>query len=180
MGRDHRPNIAGGIYHIFDRGNRREPIFRVDHDYERFLLYLADEVERRSWKCLSYCLIPNHYHFAVETPEPNLSQGLHRLNLRWARRFNKEYGLVGHVFQGRFGSELIQDELYLLSVLRYIARNPVNAGLCRDPADWAWSSYAELVGTAPPRWIVNFQRLCEVMSATPTEGTARLMMLAAA
>jgi len=168
------------MYHVFDRGNRREPIFRVDHDFERFLLYLGDEVERRSWQCLSYCLIPNHYHFLVETPEPNLSEGMHRLNLRRAKRFNKEYGLLGHVFQGRFGSELIENELYLLSVLRYIARNPVNAGLCSDLRDWPWSSYAESVAAAPPRGIVNFRRLCEAMSSTLAEGQARLILLAAA
>jgi putative transposase len=179
MGRDHRPQIAGGIYHVFARGNRRDLIYRVDYDYDLFLLSLGGEIERRGWNCLAYALLPNHYHLLFETPEANLSVGMQRLNLRWAKAFNREYGMVGHVFQGRFGSRLIGDGRDLESALRYVSRNPVNAGLCRDPADWSASSYAELVGTAPPRWLVNLERLAELLGCSVPELPDRMKRLVA-
>ena len=179
MGRSRRLNAAGAKYHVYMRGNRREPIFRTDADFECFLLFFGDEIERRGWRCLAYCLIPNHAHLLFETPEANLSEGMQRLNLRWAKRFNKAYELVGHVFQGRFGSELVADERYFRSLLRYIALNPVNAGVCRNPSNWPWSSYAEIVGSVPPRWLIDLERLCELLQTSRGEAAARLASLAA-
>jgi REP-associated tyrosine transposase len=177
VGREHRAQIAGGISHVYTRGNRRELIYRVDYDYDLFLMRLGDEIAKRGWNCLAYALLPNHYHLVFETPEANLSIGMHRLNLRWAKAFNREYGLLGHVFQSRFGSRQVGDQRDLEGVLRYVLRNPVNAGLCREPADWLWSSYAELMGAAAPRWIVSLERLAELLGSSMAELPARLTRL---
>jgi putative transposase len=177
MGRPIRPLAPGAIYHVYARGNRRDLIFRVDYDYARFLRFIGDEVEFRGWNCLACCLMPNHYHLVLETPEPNLSEGMHRLNLRWAKWFNREYNLRGHVFEARFGSEVIEDDAYLTRAIRYVIRNPVDAGLCRSARDWPWSSYAEMMGAAPPQWIVNAERLSELLGAPITELAPRLAVL---
>jgi len=176
MAREARPQIEGAINHVFSRGNRRGPIFRLDYDFHRFLLYFGDELIDRGWRCLAYTLIPNHYHLVLETPKANLSVGMHRLNLRWAKAFNKEYGLLGHVFQGRFGLRVVRNDLE--RVLRYVIRNPVEAGLCRDPRDWEWSSYGELVGSAAPRFLLDVPRLAELLGCSVAEVPTRLERLA--
>jgi len=161
----------------FSRDNRRGPIFRVDYDFHLFLLFFGDELVERGWRCLAYTLIPNHYHLVFETPEANLSDGMHRLNLRWAKAFNREYGLLGHVFQGRFGLRVVGDDVDFEGVIRYVIRNPVEAGLCRDPRDWEWSSYGELVGSAPPRFLVDVERLSQLLRCSTAEVPARLERL---
>ncbi len=178
MGRDRRPQGEGAVNHVFSRGNRRGAIFRLDYDFHRFLIYFGDELVKRGWRCLAYALIPNHYHLVFETPEANLSAGMHRLNLRWAKAFNKEYALLGHVFQSRFGSRVVRDDADFEGVLRYVIRNPVEAGLCRDPRDWEWSSYGELVGTAPARFLVDVERLAQLLGCSVAEVPARLERLA--
>jgi putative transposase len=151
MGRPHRPLASGLIYHVTGRGNGKAPIFLADADYEVFLSGLA--VARRLDGVLyhAYCLMPNHYHLLVETPRANLDDAMHRLNSAYAVRFNRRHGRTGHVFQGRYGSKLITDDSYALTVVRYIAANPVQAGLCAAPEDWPWSSYAATAGLAPPQ-----------------------------
>jgi putative transposase len=178
MGRDRRPQCEGAVNHVFSRGNRRGAIFRLDYDFHRFLIYFDDELVERGWRCLAYSLLPNHYHLVFETPEANLSLGMHRLNLRWAKAFNKEYALLGHVFQGRFGSRIIRDGADLERVLRYVIRNPVEAGLCRDPRDWEWSSFGELAGAAQARFLVDVERLAELLGCSAAEAPGRLERLA--
>jgi len=105
-----RENVAGGIYHLTARGNARENIFRDEFDYVAFLRGLSATVERYRWRCHAYCLVPNHYHLLMETPEPNLSRGMLWLNGSYARRFNGRHERVGHVFQGPYRAELLQRE----------------------------------------------------------------------
>jgi REP element-mobilizing transposase RayT len=149
MPRAPHANVADGIYHVTSRGNRRETIFFDDYDYAGFLRRLGQTVERFGWLCHSYCVLPNHYHLLVETPEPNLSRGMLVLNGAYARRFNTRYSQVGHVFQGPFSCELVHRDEHFLECCRYIALNPVRAGLCRHPGDWRWSSYRALAGLEP-------------------------------
>jgi REP-associated tyrosine transposase len=114
---------------------------------------LGSVVRRCSWRCLAYCLMDNHLHLLVETPKPNLGAGLQRLQAPYAKTFNARHGTVGHLFQGPTRSKRINDDVHLITTLRYIARNPVAAGLCAAEADWPWSSHAMLLaGTAPP-WL---------------------------
>jgi REP-associated tyrosine transposase len=141
-----RLRSAGALYHIGARGNRRQKIFTCPTDYERFLAVLATVIERFGWRCHAYCLMPNHFHLVLETPEPNLSEGMQLLNGTYAQWFNVRYGHNGHLFQGRFFSELIESSYHLLEVSRYVVLNPVRAGLCKDAGGWRWSSYRALVG----------------------------------
>jgi REP element-mobilizing transposase RayT len=151
MPRPHRLQIPGGLYHLTSRGNRRQRIFLDDHDRHQFLDLAGSVARRRGWLCSSYCLMPNHYHLLLETPEPDLSAGMQEINSRHAMWFNWRYELDGHLFQGRFKSVLVETETHLLELVRYVVLNPVRAGLCRRPEDWRWSSYAAAVsGTMSP------------------------------
>lgn len=133
--------IAGATYHLTSRGNRRQSIYHDDHDRRQFLA-LRDQVVRRcEWRTLAYCLMTNHFHLLIETPAPNLSLGMHRLNGEYAKYFNERHSVDGHLFDRRFESRLIDTEEYLADALRYIAFNPVKAGLCAHPRDWPWSSF---------------------------------------
>ncbi|HEX2506099.1 MAG TPA: transposase [Gaiellaceae bacterium] len=149
------------MYHVISRGNRQEPIFLEDRDRRRFLGMLESVVLRFEWQCLTYCLMDNHFHLLVETPKPNLSRGMQRLKGTYGRYFNDRYGLVGHLFQGRFSSPLVTGEEYQLEVARYIVRNPVRAGIVGAPDDYVWSSYRATVGLAPAPSFLAVSRLLE-------------------
>jgi REP element-mobilizing transposase RayT len=141
---------------VLARGNAREHIYRDDGDYESFLAVLADCCERYEWCCYAYCLMGNHYHLVVETPRPNLSLGMRQLNGVYARRYNRRHGRCGHVFQARYRSILVEKESHLLALVRYVALNPVRAGLCDDAAGYCWSSYAATAGLASaPRFLAT-------------------------
>lgn len=98
------------------------------------------------WACHSYCLMTNHFHLLIETHDESLSAGMQRLNGEYAQSFNRRHGFIGHLFQDRFYSVMVKDESHGLEAIRYIAQNPVEAGLCRDPEDWPWSSHAATLG----------------------------------
>jgi putative transposase len=151
--------VAGGVHHVFARGNGKRDIFFVDLDRVLYLRLLGQVVDRQRWRCLAYCLMDNHMHLLVETPEPNLGAGMGRLQGLYAQTFNRRHGRCGHVFGGRFGSVLVRTDAQLLAVAHYIALNPVEAGLCRDAAQWRWGSHAAVVnGGMVPAWL-DVQRL---------------------
>lgn len=154
MSRPLRIQFSGATYHITVRGHRKKDIFLSDYDREDFLAILAKTIETHNWLCYAYCLMGNHYHLLIETPEANLSLGMRDLNGGYTQSFNKKYGLTGTAFQGRFKSFLIEKEPYLLNVARYIDLNPVRAKMVREPEDWAWSSYRASIGLVPtPVWL---------------------------
>lgn len=143
-----RIEVPGGLFHVMARGNDRAEIFRDEIDYVTFLQRLAAVVAVCGWNVHGYCLLPNHYHLLIETPQPNLGQGMLKLNGAYARRFNGRHRRVGHVFQGPYRSLPLLRDSHLLELCRYIALNPVRAGLCKEPDQWPWCSYAALVGRA--------------------------------
>jgi putative transposase len=149
MSRPPRITFEGGIYHIFARGNGKKTIFFDNDDRSDFLAQLEKATARYKWLCHTYCLMNNHFHLILETLLGNLSRGMQFLNSMFAQNLNKRKNSVGHVFQGRYKSILIQKEEYLLEVSRYIALNPVRAGLVSDPKDWPWSSYRAIAGLDP-------------------------------
>lgn len=153
MTRPLRIEFPGAIYHLTARGNGRSAIFLDDFDREVFLSVLGDVVGRYSWICHAYCLMSNHYHILVETPDCNLSQGMRHLNGIYTQRFNRRHGRVGHVFQGRFKSILVEKDSYLLELCRYIVLNPVRARIVTHPEDYRWSSFTS---TATPGKSVEF------------------------
>jgi putative transposase len=144
--------VPGGFHHVTARGNRRNTLFHDERDYLRLLRHLATAVERFGWLCHAFCLLPNHYHLLVETPAPNLGRGMLVVNGSYARYVNWRYKLDGHAFQGPYHDEHVEHDGHLLTTCRYIARNPVEAGLCARPEDWRWSSYRATVGldSCPP------------------------------
>jgi putative transposase len=139
MPRKPRVNVAGGIYHVYARGNNRQPIFFDDRDRRAYLGILQDAAAEFGWVRLGYCLMENHVHLLLETPEPNLSQGMHRVQSRYTQRFNWRYGRTGHVFQGRYGAVLVTSDEHLITVTSYVEENPVEAGLCDSPQNWRWT-----------------------------------------
>jgi putative transposase len=102
MARPLRIEFSGAIYHVTSRGNAREDICLDDTDRAMFLGVLAEVISRFDWRCHAYCLMGNHYHLLIETPEPNLSKGMRQLNGVYTQRFNRRHGRVGHVFQGHY------------------------------------------------------------------------------
>lgn len=171
MARPLRVHIPGKAYHLFARGDNKGAIFRDDTDCARFLEILAEALGRFAIQCLAYCLLRNHYHLLVIPQEHSVSRLLHQVNSTYCRRFNRRHHRVGHVLQGRFGSRIVDNGDYLLTVLRYIAMNPVEAGRVGCPEDWQWSSYRATAGLCD---VPDFLTLDQVWSAVgcvdPREG----------
>lgn len=160
MARPLRIEFAGAVYHITSRGNARENIFINREDRRLFLSLLEDTGEKYNWLCYAYCLMSNHYHLLIETPDGNLSMGMRQLNGVYTQRFNKRHGRTGHIFQGRFKAILVQKESHLLELCRYVVLNPVRAGSVSHPEEWKWSSYVATMGVIKkpkflyPDWIL--------------------------
>jgi REP element-mobilizing transposase RayT len=146
MARPLRIEYEGAVYHVTSRGNGRQSIFLVDSDREAFLEVLSDAVRRFGWICHAYCLMTNHYHLLLETPEANLSRGMRHLNGVYTQAFNRRHARSGHVMQGRFKAILVEKESHLLELARYVVLNPVRARAARSARDWPWSSYRATAG----------------------------------
>lgn len=139
---------------MYARGNDRRRVFRDDVDREIYLDMLGRVVLLTGWRCLAYCLMDNHVHLLLETPEPNLGMGMQRIHGVYAQTYNVRHGRSGHLFQGRYGAVRITSDIHLWGVAAYIARNPVEAGLCECPQRWPWSSHASTLGCRPsPAWL---------------------------
>ena len=148
MARPLRIEYDGALYHVTSRGNDRKSIFKDDGDRELLLHTLAQVNERFHWICHAYCLMNNHYHLIIETPDGNLSKGMRQLNGVYTQTFNKRHSRVGHVFQGRFKAILVQKDSHFLEVCRYVVLNPVRAKMISHPRQWKWSSYHATAGGA--------------------------------
>ncbi len=148
-----RPEISRSFVHLTTHGVRWDPIFLDGDDYSSFLVIAGRNVRRFGWTCVSYCVMPNHYHLLVWVEEPNLAQGMQRLNLSYALTFNRRYRFRGHVFDAPYEPTIVQSEAHLLWLARYIARNPVEAGLCERLEDWPWSSWGAAAQGTLPDWV---------------------------
>jgi len=154
MARPLRVEFPGALYHITARGNAQQSIFIDDTDRHQFIRLLGREILQQHWLCYVYCLMGNHYHLVMETPEPNLSRGLKRLHGTYTQWFNRRHQRVGHVLQGRFKSLLVEKDNYLQELCRYVVLNPVRAGMVKEVGAWPWSSYRATVGIhEAPDWL---------------------------
>jgi REP element-mobilizing transposase RayT len=170
MARPLRLEHENAIWHLTARGNEQRDIFRDDIDRERFLVMLGQTVIRLGWKVLAWVLMSNHYHLVVQTPQPNLSQGMHWLNGRYAQWFNRRHDRHGHLFQGRFHGVLVEREAYLLTVARYVVLNPVRAMMVETAADWRWSSYRQTAGFETPEPWLAVEDLLESFGGANAHG----------
>jgi putative transposase len=164
MPRPLRTEFAGAIHHVFARGVDRQNIFFDDADRERYLTLFARTVSWMSWRCLGYCLMGNHMHLVIETPKPNLGRGMQRFHGQYAKRFNQRHTRIGHLFEDRHKAVLIESDAQLFATVRYIAHNPVEAGLCDAPEDWPWSSHSAILAGIAPRWL-DVRRLLSYIEA---------------
>ena len=161
MARPLRIEYSGAVYHITSRGNEKKAVFKDDQDRGSFLSILDRLNKRYHWICHAYCLMVNHYHLLIETPDGNVSVGMRQLNGVYTQAFNRRHRRAGHLFQGRYKAILIQKDSHLLEVSRYIVLNPVRAGAVERPGDWPWSSYRAIVGRKRPhpslstKWILK-------------------------
>jgi len=150
MTRPLRIEYPGAVYHITSRGNAKKPVLKDDQDRINFLNTLNHVNKRYNWICHAYCLMDNHYHLLIETPDGNLALGMRQLNGVYTQLFNKRRNRTGHLFQGRYKSILIQKDSHLLEVCRYVVLNPVRARMVPRPEDWKWSSYRATAGLESP------------------------------
>jgi len=153
MPRPHRPLIADGTYHIYSRSRPGLVLFEDDGERRLFLHLVVRAIAAHQWRCLSYCLMDTHFHLVLKTPRADLDIGMRVVLSDYAAKLHERRGTRGPVFSGRYGSKLLTRDAHLLEVLRYVALNPVRAGLCRQPSMWPWSSHRALAGEAPPGFV---------------------------
>src|SRR5256886_12699044 len=160
MPRKLRIEYEGAIYHVMNRGDRQEPIFKDDTDRQRFLEALAECCAKTDWQVHALCLMPNHFHLVVETPKSNLVAGMKWLLGTYTGRFNQRHKLVGHLFSGRYKALIVDGSGngYLRTVCDYVHLNPVRAKLLKleQPLrEYRWSSYGEYLKspTRRPEWL---------------------------
>lgn len=146
MARPLRIEYADAVYHVTSRGNAQQDIVHDDGDRNTFFDVLKSARDRFNVVIHAYCLMDNHYHLLVETPDANLSKFMRHLNGVYTQRYNADYRQSGHLFQGRYKAILVQRDLYLSELSRYIVLNPVRAGMVKSAKDWPWSSYRATAG----------------------------------
>ncbi len=149
MTRPLRIQVPDGIAHVTARGNNRLAIFRTAEQRDKLLATLEAVVKRYAWLCHAYIVMDNHYHLLLETPLPNLSRGMQRLNGVYGSWFNRRHNRTGHVFGGRFRSIAVERDEHLLEAARYIVLNPLRTTRPRRFGDWRWSSYQATAGLLP-------------------------------
>jgi REP element-mobilizing transposase RayT len=148
MSRPLRIEYPGAWYHVMNRGRRSETIFSEQKDYHRFIDLLKESCELWNVRIGAYCLMPNHYHLLIQTPDGNLSRFMRHINAVYTQRYNRAHGCDGQLFRGRFKSILIDGDAYLLQVVRYIHRNPLRSNLTRDLDKYQWSSHIGYISKA--------------------------------
>ncbi|NLL29985.1 transposase [Clostridium isatidis] len=152
----------GATLHITARGNHRNDIFRDEEDFQVYLEYIEEAVEyyEGKFEVYGYCLMDNHVHLLVKTEDMHISYLISRVHSIYAKFFNKKYKYIGHLFQDRYFTELIEDDVQILSTIRYIHLNPVRANMVKKPEDYNWSSYSMTIGLKNEK-LINSKRILD-------------------
>ena len=155
-----------------NRGNRRTTIFQDDEDYQTFLFFLTVAQEKFPFFLISYCLMTNHIHLQIETITHQPGKIMQYTSTNYANYYNNKYGYIGHLFQGRYQGEIIDNDAYMLQTSRYIHLNPVKAKIVEKPGDYRWSSYCvfivKLVRCAPSLGCQrNLRKSSKILRADP-------------
>jgi REP element-mobilizing transposase RayT len=179
MPRRRRIELAGGIHHVTARTPSGRLLFYDDDDHLRYLQLLAREVGHREWRVLTFCQLSNHLHVLIETPKPDLGAGFKRVNEQFARHINRRHSQSGHVFGARFYSGLVRTDRHALGCLRYIARNPIEAGICDQARDWPWSAHPALAGLTDPPPFLDVESAYRHLGATHAEARVNYLRLVA-
>jgi len=148
MSRALRIEYPGAWYHVMNRGRRVEKIFYDNDDYQMFVDLLEETSEMWNIRVAAYCLMPNHYHILIQTPEANISRSMRHINGVYTQRFNRKHSCDGQLFRGRYKSILVSADNYLLQLVRYIHRNPVKSGVVDKLDDYVWSSHKGYLSVA--------------------------------
>lgn len=172
MARKLRIQFGGAIYHVINRGNYREDVFGSVGAAIAFEQILAQACERFGWRIHAYAIMRNHFHLVLETPQPNLVDGMHWLQGTYATRFNRKRSENGHVFQGRYRALLIEGEVALGRVVAYVHLNPVRAGIvdARHVAQFRWTSLRRFVAGERLTWLISVQWLAQLGLDDSTTG----------
>jgi putative transposase len=176
MARPLRLEAEGAVYHVIARGNERKAVFRDDRDRQEYLDRLIRCRDRFGLRVLAFCLMGNHLHLAVERGPAKLSRVMLALQSSYTQWFNRRHGRVGHLFQGRYKALLIEKDRYLLALVRYIHRNPLEAGLSARAEDYAWSSDRYYRARKPPDWL-DVDRVFPLLGPTQRVAAARYRRL---
>lgn len=169
MSRQARIRIPDGVYHVTTHGDGDMMIFEGPSEKWRLVDLLAGTAEKFDWAMYAWCVMGNHYHFLLKTPEDNLSEGMHHINMSYGEWYNKSRGRHGHVFQDRFFSILITQDSHLLEASRYVVLNPLRVGLVAAPQEWPWSSYSTAVLGVPSRVSLRDRELMGMFSQQEAE-----------
>lgn len=148
MTRPLRIEYPNAWYHVMNRGRRGENVFADSEDYEAFIALLQETSEMFGLRVSGYCLMSNHYHLLVQTPNGNLSRAMRHINGVYTQRYNRRRSIGGQLFRGRYKSILVAEDSHLLELLRYIHRNSVRAHMCRAVGDYPWSSHHGYISSA--------------------------------
>ena len=146
MAKKKRIWYPGAVYHIMNRRNRRSDIFKDEEDYQVYLTMLKQTMEKYEYTLYAYCLMTNHIHMQLETKDVEIWNIMRYINLAYTKYFNNKYNFIGHLFQGRYKAEIIENDAYNLQTSRYIHLNPVKAKMVEFPIDYKWSSYGAYMG----------------------------------
>jgi putative transposase len=167
MSRDLREEIAGGTFHVMNRGNRKVVIFQDNHDRWVFWRIVYEELTIHGVVLCALCLMGNHFHMVITTPHGNLADFVGAVESRYATYVNGRYGYVGHLFQGRYIPVVIDDDFHLLTALCYLFLNPVSAHLVTKIEDYPWSTYGATIGLQRRPRLLSLEWLQTLFAGTP-------------
>jgi len=168
MARPLRIEYPYAVYHITSRGNAQQDIFVDDGDRAVFLEVLTKSIDRFNWLCHAFCLMGNHYHLLIETVDPTLARGMRHLNGVYTQTFNRRHKRSGHLLQGRYKAILVEKDSHLLELARYVALNPVRAGMVPSCKDWRWSSYRATAGLEPAPSFLTTEWILAQLAESPS------------